>query len=237
MDLTLRSTETELMDAPDIGVETLKMVFEDINKTNRLLGGNAITVQKVMDWVYETKKESYTILDAGCGDGNMLRALATAFRKAGIRGHFSGIELRDDIIELAREKSLNFPEIAYQKGNIMHLNTENHSCDIVICTLTVHHFENSSIPSLLKTMLGVAKIGVIINDLQRSRLACMLFRLFSMMFMKTNVAKNDGLVSIKRAFKKSELIAFSKKIPGVMYEVKWKWAFRYVWTLQNQRPN
>jgi len=52
------------------------------------------------------------------------------------------------------------------------------------------------------------------------------------LFLKTDTAKHDGLVSIARGFKKDELEHISKKIPNQKSEIHWKWAFRYQWILK-----
>ena len=58
-----------------------------------------------------------------------------------------------------------------------------------------------SIPSTvtINEYVELAKIGIVINDLQRSGLAYYLFKLFSLIFIKTDVAKIDGLISISNS--------------------------------------
>ena len=53
MDLRYRNTESEFMDNPNVTVDTLRMVFKDINKSNRFLGGNSITLGKVSKLIKE----------------------------------------------------------------------------------------------------------------------------------------------------------------------------------------
>ena len=43
----------------------------------------------------------------------------------------------------------------------------------------------------------------------------------------------DGLTSILRGFKREELESFSN-ILQVKPQIKWKWAFRYQWIIQNK---
>ena len=96
----------------------------------------------------------------------------------------------------------------------------------------MHHFSNEQIPIFLSQFTNLAKIGVIINDLQRSALAYYLFKGFSAIFIKTKIAKHDGLISIKSGFKKKDLITFSKDLSHSAHTINWKWAFRYVWVMQ-----
>jgi len=50
------------------------------------------------------------------------------------------------------------------------------------------------------------------------------------------MAREDGLISILRGFKKEDLINYSKKLKLKNYVVQWKWAFRYLWTIDNLKP-
>ncbi|UJH67398.1 methyltransferase domain-containing protein [Allomuricauda sp. SCSIO 65647] len=236
MDLALRSHETEWMDAPDLELFTLEKVFRDINRANAWLGGNRITIKAVHELIKTVQKKSYTILDLGCGDGQMLRELAISLRKKGIQAKLIGLELREDVAMIARSSSRDFPEIEYVQGDILHLNDEKHACDIVLCTLTLHHFGDERLPGLLNNFSRLAKIGVVINDLHRHRFAYYLFMLFGFLFLKTAIARNDGLVSIRRGFKKAELDALSEQVTNANHTIKWQWAFRFVWTLRTKRP-
>lgn len=235
MDLRYRNTESELMDNPNVTIDTLRLVFNDINKSNRFLGGNSITLGKVSELIKKFPKKQYTIVDMGCGDGETLRRLAIFFRKTTLDVVLIGLDLSDNALWIGQTLSVDFPEITFLKQDILTLNPLNFKCDILLCTLTMHHFSNEQIPLFLSQFTKLAKIGVIINDLQRSALAYYLFKGFSAIFIKTKIAKHDGLISIKSGFKKQELISFSKTLPHAAHTIKWKWAFRFVWVMQTAR--
>ena len=74
-------------------------------------------------------------------------------------------------------------------------------------------------------------MGVVINDLQRSKLAYYLFKGFSAIFIRTAMARRDGLISIGSGFTREELQDFAKDLPMVQHRIRWKWAFRYVWVM------
>ena len=75
INLRYRNTEYELMDNPNVTIDVLSLVFRDINKSNRFLGGNSITLGKVCELIKVFPKKQYTIVDMGCGDGETLRKL------------------------------------------------------------------------------------------------------------------------------------------------------------------
>ncbi|AWX46161.1 hypothetical protein HME9304_03193 [Flagellimonas maritima] len=230
MDFTVRNRQLELMDNQNMEFDALSDAYADINRCNSLLGGESITINAVWDLIKNDQNKSYTILDMGCGDGTMLRKLSTFLKGRNVSHTMLGIDLRDDVLKIARENSTDFPDIKFKKADILKADT-NLSCDILINTLTMHHFEEERIETFLDKFVCIAKMGVVINDLQRSKIAYYLFQIFSIFFIKTKVAKYDGLVSISKGFKKEELVKLSKKIPSVIHNIEWKWAFRYVWVM------
>ena len=103
--------------------------------------------------------------------------------------------------------------------------------DIVLCTLTLHHFKEEEIVKILSVFYSNATVGMVINDLQRSTLSYRLFQVVCFVFQLNEMPRKDGLVSILRGFKKKELIDFSEKLRFKKYSIQWKWAFRYQWII------
>ncbi|MEM0932906.1 MAG: methyltransferase domain-containing protein [Bacteroidota bacterium] len=231
MDFSVRSRVDEMMDNPKMELPTLKKAYKDINRCNTLLGGESITIAGVWEIIKVDQKKSYTILDMGCGDGTMLRKLCLFLRKKGIPHQMTGIDLRNDVLQIASQNSTDFPEITFRKMDILKAD-ETFSCDIIINTLTMHHFDEDRIDAFLNQFVKLANVGIVINDLHRSKLSYFLFKIFSFFFIQTHVAKVDGLISISKGFTKKDLYRLANNIPNVTHNIRWKWAFRYLWTMQ-----
>ena len=97
-------------------------------------------------------------------------------------------------------------------------------------TLFLHHFKEEQLVSFLRNTLDQTKIGIVVNDLHRHRLAYYLFMLLSA-FIKNKMIVNDGLISVLRGFKRKDLIRISQKLK-VQPQITWKWAFRYEWIIK-----
>ncbi|MEM7486418.1 MAG: methyltransferase domain-containing protein [Bacteroidota bacterium] len=234
MDFSVRSKQPEIMDDENLKYNKLSEAYEDINRCNRMLGGDGITINAVWDLIKTNTDKSYTILDMGCGDGEILRKIDAFLDKRGISYSLVGVDLKEDLLRIAEEKSRGFPNLQFKKMDILKADSE-FTCDILINTLTMHHFDEDRIDVFLKQFAKLAKVGIVINDLQRSKLAYWLFHIFGLFFIKTKVAQHDGLVSITKGFRKRELLEFSKNIPNVIHTIQWKWAFRYVWIMNFKR--
>lgn len=227
-----RSNEQELMDDPKLSSALLAEALQDISRANRLLGGNSITLNATYQLILQERKQKhFTIVDVGCGDGTQLRELAIFLRKKKISFSLIGVDINEKSLEIGRSMSTSFPEISFRNHDILQMTKEDIDCDIILTTLTLHHFTDQEILVFLQQFYKLCSIGIVINDLQRSRLAYVLFKIFSLFLIKGPVAKNDGLVSIQRGFKKIELHTFSKKLAFSRSTITWKWAFRYLWVI------
>jgi len=210
----------------------LTKALHDISKVNRFLGGNKITLDAVYELIKRNpEKQHFTFVDVGCGDGTQLRQLALFLRKKQVSFSLIGIDINEKSLEMGRKLSDLYPEIVFQNQNILWLTKETLQCDIILTTLTLHHFTNQEILVFVKQFNELCNIGFIVNDLHRSWLAYYLFKVFSLVFFKSAIAKNDGLVSIQRGFKKKEFYTFSQELKFSKYLVSWKWAFRYLWVV------
>ena len=223
-----RTTTPEIMDNFAMTGDLLKKTLDQIAAINHYLGGNKITLDGLKVFLKKTTKDHpIKIVDLGCGNGDMLRAVAKFGRKHNWQFELIGIDANEFTVNYARSQSTAFPEIKYLHQDIFADAFDNLSYDIVLSTLFLHHFTDEEILLLLEKISKKATIGLIINDLHRSPIAYFLFQ-FLRPFI-TKMAKEDGLTSILRGFKKSELQQFSKKLAFNNSSIQWRWAFRFLW--------
>ncbi|MCM4158872.1 methyltransferase domain-containing protein [Antarcticibacterium flavum] len=228
-----RTNDSEIMDDFDLQGPELEVTLDDLDKVNKWLGGNKITLQGVKKLLLEHPGSNpISILDIGCGNGSMLREIANWGRAAGYNLSLTGVDANSHAIEIAERKSEFFPEINYETLNIFSNDFRSREYDIVLCTLTLHHFKDPEIEEIMTAFYRQARLGIVINDLHRSRQAYILFKAFCKVFINNKIARDDGLTSILRGFKKKELKKFAAQIPAAKQEIKWKWAYRYQWIIQ-----
>ena len=234
VDFTQRSTEIEIMDTYSGTTKELDIILQDINRVNRMLGGFNITLNAVFKLLTLEDKKSYTILDMGCAEGTMLRKLALEARKRNIPLTLIGVDLNKQGLELATYYSKEYPEITYLEADILTADFSLYTIDVVMTTLTLHHFTDEGVVQFVNQFNSLASLGVVINDLERNPVAYYLFKAFSFFFIRTDIAKKDGLLSIRRAFKKNDLMGYAAQVKKASHQIVWKWAFRYVWVLKKK---
>ncbi len=230
-----RTNAIEIMDDFTLEGEILREALDKIAKINQLLGGNKLTLQGILHLLSkESTKNEVIIVDVGCGNGDMLRSLAVYANKNDLNFKLIGIDANQFTIEHAESLSKHYRNISYRCEDIFDDNFKSLKYDILLCTLTMHHFKDDEIAQLLSIFKSNATIGIVINDLQRSTIAYRLFQALCYIFRLNKMSKDDGLVSILRGFKKEELEAFSNKLSFQQYTIEWKWAFRYQWIIETR---
>lgn len=222
-----RSKQVEILDNLELKGSEMEAMLVDLKTVNKLLGGHKVTLSGIETLLQSIPKDKLvTIVDIGCGDGDMLRKIADFSKKKKYSLSLIGIDANPHILKKAKDRSKAYPEITFKHHNILDEHAVSHF-DIALCTLFLHHFTQEEGQLILEKLCQDAKVGVVVNDLQRNRLAFWLFRVFSSIFIKTAIAKHDGLVSIARAFKRNELEIIAASCRSVQYTLKKKWAFRW----------
>jgi 2-polyprenyl-3-methyl-5-hydroxy-6-metoxy-1,4-benzoquinol methylase len=222
------------MDDFSIGGELLRDTLDKLGNINKWLGGNRVTIDGIGKLLQnKSKDKTYTIIDLGCGHGDILRLVANYGRKYGYNFKLLGIDANQEAIDYANELSADYPELSFENIDIFSEEFEALNFDIALTTLFLHHFKNDAILSLLSNLSKHANIGIVINDLHRSKIAYGLFKLLGLT-ISNNMIVQDGLTSILRAFKRIDLEQFAEELK-LKSTIRWKWAFRYQWLVFSEK--
>ncbi|GAB3962583.1 hypothetical protein GCM10028805_64000 [Spirosoma harenae] len=233
LDTTQRTTQEEALDDFDLAGSDLRDALDKIATINQWLGGNRITLNGIDSLIRNYPKEkTISVIDIGCGNGDMCRAIADFAKQKGRSITVLGIDANRDTIDHAKACSKAYPTVSYAVMNVFDKEFAGVEYDIAVCTLTLHHFPDQEIRSLMSLLVNKAKRGIVINDLHRSALAYRLFQLICFVFRLSDLSREDGLISILRGFKKDDLVGFSELLQVKNYRIRWKWAFRYQWIIK-----
>ncbi|MBT8295592.1 MAG: methyltransferase domain-containing protein [Gramella sp.] len=235
IDTSRRSDKIEIMDDFDLKGPELARTLDDLDNINAWLGGNKITINGVEQLLNKAEKgKTIRIADIGCGNGTMLRKLSAWGKKNEFDLELTGIDANIHAIEIGIKISKDHPNIKFKSMDIFSDEFQHLNFDIIICTLTLHHFKDEKIIDLIANFLDQTTIGLVINDLHRSKVAYHLFKAFCWVFVNNEIARKDGLISILRGFKMSDLKNYKSAIPESTHSIKWKWAFRYQWIIEKK---
>lgn len=220
------------MDDFSLEGEELREALDKIASINQLLGGNNVTLDGVKQLLRNVSpNETITIVDVGCGNGDLLRTLAQYAEQAGLLFELIGIDANRFTVNHAQLLSTDYKNISFRCEDIFDPAFQEVKADLFLCTLTLHHFKNEEIEYLLPLFYRNSRLGIVINDLHRSGLAYRLFQLLCFVFRLNTMSREDGLISILRGFTREELIRFSNQMNFNKWSIRWRWAFRYQWII------
>ncbi|WCO01762.1 methyltransferase domain-containing protein [Psychroserpens ponticola] len=229
-----RSEQNEIMDDLNYNGPILHDALDKLAKINQWLGGNKVTInglKKVLK--NHPKNEVITIIDLGCGGGDILRDISEFGKRNGYRFHLIGIDANQHTVDYANSLSVTYDNIDFKAIDIFSERFNELNYDLVLTTLFLHHFKERVLLSFLKPVLEKAKFGIVVNDLHRHKLAYYLFKLLCTT-IKNKTIIEDGLTSVLRGFKRKELIEMAQQL-HTNYQIQWKWAFRFQWILKHKK--
>ncbi|MBK9733049.1 MAG: methyltransferase domain-containing protein [Chitinophagaceae bacterium] len=231
MNTSIRHPGPELMDGTNIPDKDLFLNYQELHSINKLLGGYRITLKGLKKIAQGVKQLS--ILDVGCGGGDMMKIVAEWGRKNKIQMELTGVDVSASAIQYSKENCKKVPEIECMQADVFqHLNSGK-KYDVIMNTLFMHHFNDDEIVRLLKLMKTNATKGCVINDLQRHSLACYSIQSLTKLFSKSYLVKNDAPLSVLRGFRREDWLKLLSNALIDHAEISWEWAFRYLVIFRN----
>lgn len=200
-----RSSELEIIDTGDYTPAEYERFLREIRFINRWLGDVAALKQTLLGELAQQNLQEFSILDVGAGSGELLRVAAEFARKTNIKVRLFGLELNRRSAAANLEESKNYHNIFSIRGDAFKLPFADDAFDYAFCSLFAHHFRDDKIIEILGEMRRVARRKIFVIDLHRGQNAYRGYRIFSFIFRLGRLTKNDGALSILRAFVPEEL--------------------------------
>jgi len=102
--LSRRSVESEWLDDADVNPADLKLVLRDLARFNGAMLGHWPVIAWLRRALRDAPKDRpLTIVDVGCGYGDLLRAIRRWSRKRGLAVRLIGVDLNHETIAIARD--------------------------------------------------------------------------------------------------------------------------------------
>ncbi|WP_427007568.1 class I SAM-dependent methyltransferase [Pseudarthrobacter sp. H2] len=146
-----------------------------------------------------------TLLDIGCGGGDVPVRLARWAASDGLRLEITAIDPDPRASRFALERN-GAAGVTFRQAPASVLVDEGRSYDIVISNHVLHHLETDGLPAFLADSAALCRGLVLHNDLRRSAAAYALFYAGSWVFTGSYI-RQDGLTSIRRSYTSRELQA------------------------------
>jgi ubiquinone/menaquinone biosynthesis C-methylase UbiE len=222
-----RSREKEIMDDLDCSGPVLEQTLRELKTINRLLGGNGVTNRGLSQVVQRFPQDHYSLVDLGCGGGDMIAVMQAWASKKHIPIQFIGVDANGNTIALAKERQAALSEVHWQVANVFDSTFLEEQVDIATCTLFTHHFTDEELVQLFQGLKRKVRLAIVINDLHRHPIAYYSIKWLTRWFSKSPMVQNDAALSVLRSFKRRDWKLIFEEAGLGKVEIHWRWAFRW----------
>ncbi len=194
------------MDDPAADRVRLDRTYAQFDRVNRLVSGWRGLYRT---WIRPALiGGARSLVDVGCGGGDILRHLARWASTDGLALDLTGIDPDPRALHFARQHAPSASPIAYRQTTLEALATDAHEFDIVISNHVLHHLSDDAVQDFLAASRRVARLQALHADLHRSPFAARAFGLLAPVFPSSFIV-DDGRISLRRAFTSEELRALA----------------------------
>lgn len=201
----------ELLDRPDNSDKEIRENLRDLERLNRYFGGIRTVLLHLDRMAGACSQHPITILDIATGGADIPRAICRWARRRKLTVAVEAVDRADQVLAAAAEWSVDFPKIRFRRAQAPLLPYPDRSFDYVISSLFFHHLSEAEGVLLLREMARVARRGLLVNDLLRSRLGCLLTTIATRLLSSNRLTRYDGPISVLRGFRPQELRRMAEK--------------------------
>ena len=197
----------ELLDGPLDDLAALASNLRDFRRINRWLGGTSLS-EPAIDAIAAHRPE-LTLLDVGTGGADIPVALLERARRRSRHWSVVAIDSRPEVLATAvrvRPAVASMPGLQLHVGDGRSLPYPDRSFDVAHASLVLHHLTPLEADGLLREMARVARLGVVVNDLERGRLGWLGAWLMGHLLTGSRFTRHDAPLSVARSYRASEML-------------------------------
>jgi ubiquinone/menaquinone biosynthesis C-methylase UbiE len=201
-----RTDAVELLDGPLDDPAALTGNLRDLRRVNRWLGGVRLSADAID--ALAAHREQLTVLDVGTGGADIPMALLARADRRGRGLAVVGIDSRPEVLAaavVARPAVAATPGLELHIGDGRMLPYADGSFDVVHASMVLHHFPPDEAVLIIREMGRVARLGVVVNDLERTRRGWIGAWLMSHLLTGNRYTRQDAPLSVRRSYRAGEM--------------------------------
>jgi ubiquinone/menaquinone biosynthesis C-methylase UbiE len=181
--------------------------LRDLRRVNHWLGGIAISEAAIQ--AIAAHRTDVSILDVGTGGADIPLALVSRAERRGRRFRIVGLDSRPEILAMAAERvdDSGATSVELKLGDGLALPYPDRSFDVAHASMVTHHLEPGQVLTLLDEMGRVSRLGIVVNDLVRSRPAWLGALILTRLTTRNRYTLHDAPLSVRRAYRRVDLAA------------------------------
>lgn len=227
-----RRREAEWMDQPGLDDAEHRRALKGLKAINRASRTAAALWQMIEPLARERRPTPLSVLDAGCGGGDVAIGLARRASAAGAPLAIHGCDISRTAIEHARQQA-HTQRIANADffPCDLFLQPLGRQFDVVFCTLLLHHLDEPQAVRLLQIMAAAAGEMLLVDDLRRTRWGLVLATVACRVLSRSPIVHFDGPRSVRAAFTGSEALELARRagLRGAQLQCHWPQRFLLSW--------
>jgi SAM-dependent methyltransferase len=223
----------ERMDDLDaLGGEELRGALAGLRAINRWLGGGATTRRGLDDLAARVPLgPGLEVLDVGGGSGDAAPVILDWARRRGLRARVVVLDLHPETAREAARHLRGVEGAEARQGDLFEVPPG--TFDVVHAGLFLHHFDGPEAARALRAMAGIARRGVVVNDLHRHPVPWLLIRWLTLAASRNEALRHDAPLSVARAFTAADWRALG---PPAGLDLRSRRSFAWRWAVSGVRP-
>lgn len=194
----------ELLDGPLDDRPALAANLRDLRRINRLTGGAGLSLRAV-----RALGDATRILDVGTGAADIPALLLADARRRGAPLEVTATDSRQEVLDAAlaaRPGLARLPGLSFRVADGRGLPDPDASYDVGHASLVLHHLGKDDAVAFLRELRRVSRLGIVVNDLDRSRWFWLGAWLITHSFAGSRYTRHDGPLSVRRAWTRAETV-------------------------------
>jgi ubiquinone/menaquinone biosynthesis C-methylase UbiE len=198
----------ELLDQAGHDPAELTANLQDIRTVNRLAGGVATVLRHLPGLLSQIPHgRPVEILDLATGCGDIPLSLATWADRQYRPLHLTVTDRSPEILAEARRTLAGVPGVTFAVCDARAVPMLDRSFDVVLCSLSLHHFAPGEAMQVLREMDRLSRTGFILNDIRRCLEGYIAAWGASRVATRNRLTRHDMPLSVLRAYTPDELRA------------------------------
>lgn len=230
-DLDHRDRQPELMDQPGLDVAVHRYALASMGRVNRISFTARVIWRGLADLLDLSSTRRYRVLDIACGGGDLALRLNHIARRRGIALQADGCDVSPTSVAFASDAARRN---GIAGARFFQLDALRDALppdyDVLMCTLFLHHLEETDVVSLLNRMAASARRAVLVDDLVRTRFGYVLAWAGGRLLTRSPIIHTDGPLSVRAAFGLDEFRGLAARAGLEPFTIRRHWPQRFLMT-------
>lgn len=205
-----RIYQHEILDDHEPEQAAVDKVYAFLAMVNRRFGGAAATIARFEEFSRAWRPgERIEVLDIASGAADIPCALIAWGRTRGFDLRVTALDISRSALDYARRTASRDDRLRLLCADIRRPFCRDEAFDYVTSALFFHHLTDEQVVDVLRLSNRLARRGMVVNDLVRSRQAWVLTWLLTWPFHP--ILHHDGPLSVRRALTPGELLGLARE--------------------------